>query len=103
MRDMIWHVVRSKVPEGMILPWWALVVRAVLYPLEFFYWRMSQTTGYQWQSDTWLIGGVTYSGEALRRLANAQGETYRVTRVGETVTLERVHNTDAKGPRSGPA
>jgi len=92
MRDMIWNAVRSKVPEGMILPWWALTVRAVLYPLEFFYWRMSQHTGYQWQNDTWLIEGVTYSGAALRCLAAAQGETYRVTRTGETVTLERVHN-----------
>ena len=90
MRDMVWNAVRSKVPEGMILPWWALAVRAVMYPLDFFYWRMSKATGYQWQNDTWLIEGVTYSGAALRHLAQAQGETYRVTRSGETVTLERV-------------
>ena len=92
MRDKVWNVVRSNVPEGMILPWWALTVRAALYPLEFFYWRMSQRTSYQWQNDTWLINGVTYSGKALRLIAKAQGETYRVTRTGETVTLERVHN-----------
>ena len=92
MRDKVWNVVRSNVPEGRILPWWALTVRAALYPLEFFYWRMSQRTGYQWQNDTWLINGVTYSGEALRLIAKAQGETYRVTRTGDTVTLERVHN-----------
>ncbi len=92
MRDRIWNAVRTNVPEGMILPWWALAVRAALYPLEFFYWRMSNTTGYQWQTDTWLINGVTYSAESLRWMAKAQGETYRVTRAGETVTLERVHN-----------
>lgn len=103
MRDMIWNAVRSKVPEGMILPWWALTVRTVLYPLEFFYWRMSQQTGYQWQNDTWLIEGVTYSGAALRYLAAAKGETYRVTRTGETVTLERVHNAEAKRERSESA
>lgn len=91
MRDKVWNVVRSNVPEGMILPWWALTVRAALYPLEFFYWRMSKQTGYQWQNDTWLINGVTYSGKALRLIAKAQGETYRVTRAGETVTLEQVH------------
>jgi hypothetical protein len=89
---MVWNLVRRKVPEGMILPWWALTVRAALYPLEFFYWSMSQQAGYQWQNDTWLINGVTYSGEAMRWLAKAQGETYRVSRTGETVTLERVHN-----------
>jgi hypothetical protein len=92
MREMIWNAVRSKLTEGMILPWWALTVRAVLYPLEFFYWRMSQQTGYQCLNDTWLINGVTYSNEALRWMAQAQGETYRVTRTGNTVTLERVHN-----------
>lgn len=98
MRNMIWTAVRSKVPEGMILPWWALAVRAALYPLDFLFWRMSQTRGYQWQNDTWLIEGVAYSGTALRWLAKAQGEMYRVTRNGETVTLERVHNE-----RSSPA
>jgi hypothetical protein len=87
----------------MILPWWALSVRAVLYPLEFFYWRMSQQTGYQWQNDTWLINGVTYSGESLRWMAKAQGETYRVTRTGETVTLERVHNAKVSGAGTASA
>lgn len=97
MRDMIWNAVRSKVPEGMILPWWALTVRAALYPLDFLFWRMSLTRGYQWKNDTWLIEGVTYSGVALRLLAKAQGETYRVARTGETVTLERVHNAEVTG------
>ena len=90
MRDIVWKLVRSKVPEGGILPLWALIVRAVLFPLDFFYWRMGQTTGYQCQTDTWLINGVTYSAEGLRLIAVAQGETYRVTRTGETVTLERI-------------
>ena len=49
-----------------------------------------QTRGYQCESDTWRIEGVTYSAVAMRWLAKAQGETYRVTRTGETVTLERV-------------
>ena len=97
MRNTIWNAVRSNVPEGMILPWWALAARAVLFPLDFLFWRMSQTRGYQWQNDTWLIGGVTYSADALRRLAKAQGETYRVTRTGETVTIERVHNAKSEG------
>jgi len=87
---MIWNAVRSNVPEGMILPWWALTVRAVLYPLDFFYWRMSKTKGYQLKNDTWLIEGVTYSGSALRLLSKATGETYRVTRTVDTLTLERL-------------
>ncbi|MCE5342466.1 MAG: hypothetical protein LLF96_02605 [Eubacteriales bacterium] len=53
---------------------------------------MSKTHGYCWETDTWNIWGVTYSSNALHLLAKAQGETYRVTRTGETVTLERVQN-----------
>ncbi len=48
---MIWNWIRAKVPEGMILPWWALIVRAVLYPLDFISWLMSQTqTSYRWSA-----------------------------------------------------
>lgn len=90
MRNVIWNAVRSRVPEGMILPWWAMALRTILYPLDTLYWKMSETRGYQWQSDTWIIGGVTYSGDALRMLAKAQGETYRITRSGNVVTLEKV-------------
>lgn len=90
MRKEIWMRARAKHPEGMILPWWLLVLLAVLFPLDFFYWRMSKTRGYQYQSDTWLIEGVVYSGVALRQLAKAQGEIYRVTRTGKTVHLERI-------------
>lgn len=104
MRDMLWDAVRSKVPEGMILPWWALTARAVLYPLDFLFWRISQTRGYQWQDDTWLIEGVTYSATALRLLAKAQGETYRVTRTGETVTLDvEVRGAEQASPAERPS
>ena len=48
--------------------------------------------GYQPDTDTWLIEGVRYSGAAMRWLAQAHGETYRVTRSGDVVTLERVPN-----------
>jgi hypothetical protein len=92
MREAIWNWTRAGLPAGSILPWWALAVRAVLYPLDFLFWRMSKARGYCWETDTWNIWGVTYSSEALHMLAKAQGETYRVTRTGEVVTLERVPN-----------
>lgn len=94
MRNTIWRFVRSRLPEGMILPWWALTIRAVLFPLEFFYWRMRKRTGYRWEDDTWLINGVRYSGEAMRWLAKAKGETYRIERTGDTVTMTRVLNAE---------
>lgn len=90
MRETLWRRVRANVPDGQILPWWALAARAVLYPLDFLFWRLSKARGYQPESDTWLIGGIRYSSMALHLLAQAQGETYRVTRAGDTVIFERV-------------
>lgn len=100
MRNKLWELATAKHPKCEILPCWLLLIRAVLYPLDFFYWRMSKTRGYQLESDTWNINGVRYTGAALRALAESQGETYRITRTGDCVTLERVdadrHNTMAK-------
>ena len=90
MRDLLWSFASKNHPEGMILTKPLLALRAILYPLDFFYWKMSKAHGYQWESDTWNIEGVRYTGAALRALAKAQGETYQITRVGECVTLERV-------------
>ena len=92
MRKTIWLRVVKNVPEGSLLPWWALAARAVLYPLDFLFWYLSTVPGYHPATDTWLIEGVRYSGAAMRGLAQAQGETYRVTRSGDVVTLERVPN-----------
>jgi len=51
---------------------------------------MSNVTGYQWQKDAWLINGVEYSGDAMRFLASANGETYVIKRVGNLIQLRRV-------------
>jgi hypothetical protein len=77
-------------PEDMIFPQWLIVIRAILYPLDSFYYKMSENRGYQWKSNTWNIHGVRYTDEALRALAEAQGETYRITRTGDCITLERL-------------
>jgi len=96
MKDAIWEWVRSSCQGGSILPWWALTIRMVLYPLDFFYWSMNKKQGYQVTSDTWLIGGVCYSGNVLRLLSNARGQIYRVNRIGKTVVFERVHDDEFK-------
>lgn len=90
MRDSLWRYAIKNHPAGTILTGPLLALRAVLYPLDFFYWKMSKTRGYQLESDTWIIEGVRYTGEALRALANAKGETYRITRTRGCITLERV-------------
>ena len=90
MREQLWKWATAKRPEGMILTRWLLVVRAILYPLETFYWCYGSKNGYSPEYDEWRINGVRYTGSALRALAKAQGEVYRITRIGECVTLERV-------------
>lgn len=51
---------------------------------------MGKTRGYQYESDTWDIEGIKYTGAALRALAESQGEIYKITRTGDCITLERV-------------
>lgn len=100
MRQQVWRFVRRHIAEGQLLPWWALVIRCLLFPIDFLYWRMSGARGYQWQTDTWHIHGVTYSDCALRQLALAQGAVYRVTNRNGTVILEEVRLED-KPPSVG--
>ena len=90
MRDKLWKALCAKQPVGMILPIWLLAIHAILYPIATAFWMMSKARGYQPDTDTWLIEGVRYSGEALRTMAHAQGEVYRITRTGECVTLKRL-------------
>ena len=93
MRFMIWGWFRSNHPEGAVLPFWLLVVRSLLYPLDFLRWRLGVNTGYQFESDVWVIYDVRYSTRALLMLAKAEGGVYRITRTGDTVSLERVTAT----------
>lgn len=92
MRKAIWHLLRSRIPEGQILPTWAFALRAVLFPLEFLHWYMARASGYQFETDTWLIHGVRYSDRALHRLSKSSGEIYRIHRAGDVVTLEVVED-----------
>lgn len=76
MRDAIWEKVRSAIPQGQILPLWALAVHAVLYPINFFYWRVSATRGYQWQSDSWRIHGARFDDKDFYRLAKLRSPVH---------------------------
>ena len=90
-RTAIWRWARQGIPEGQILPVWLRRVRAVLFPLQAFYWRMSGHTGYRFEDDTWLIHGIRFSSESLLQLSTQNGTLLRVVnRDGELVTIERV-------------
>lgn len=90
MRKRLWYYLRRNVMIGTILPTWLLCVRAVLFPLDTFYWKMSEAMGYDPVHDVWRIEGVTYNAEVLSDLARSQGDTFRVTRVNNTIVLRKI-------------
>ena len=92
MRHKIWNWLTRNVPEGCYLPRRLIAARAMLYPIETVRWMIISNHPYQPLSDTWVIHGVRYSGLALLELAKADGQAYRICRVGDVVQLERLHN-----------
>lgn len=100
MRDRLWTLARSAKPAGTILPWWLMAIRAILFPLDFFYWRMSLTRGYQLRTDTWIIHGVKYADQVFCLFSDAEGETYRIWRTGDVITLERIEPCTPTPPQS---
>jgi len=69
----------------MVLPWWLVAIRAMLFPIDTLYWRLSQSRGYQPYSDTWLIDGVRLSSNAIAQLPKHVGRCFLVTREGDTL------------------
>lgn len=92
IREKIWRWFTAKHPEGMMLSKYLLIIRAILFPLDFFYWLMSESRGYQPMSDEWIINGVRYSGEAMRMLARSNGEVYRIKMVDHRLRVERIYH-----------
>lgn len=91
-RRNFWRWVRRSVDEGALLPRWAIVVRWILFPMDSAYWHLASTRGYNPLRDTWLIDGMEFTGAAMHALVNSHGQVFRITRTGQTVTLERVQN-----------
>lgn len=86
-----WNLLRKNVPEGSLLPGWLICIRAVLFPIDFIYYKINTSIGYQFQHDIWIIEGIKYSGEAMRALALSAGEVYRITNINGVVCLETLN------------
>lgn len=83
MRDRLWNWIRASRPACEIIPWWMLLIRFLLFPIDTLYWRLSSSRGYQPEYDTWLIDGVRWSSHALARLPKHVGRVFFVTREGD--------------------
>lgn len=90
MRDKFWRFAVRNHPEGEILTWWLMTLRTILFPLDTFYWRYGSKNGYDLRRNEWNIHGIKYTDEALRALSKSQGEVFKITKVGESITLERI-------------
>lgn len=80
-RNDVWRwLVRdlAKIEEGRILPIWALVVRAVLFPLDFLRWRLGVQCGYQFERDVFVVSGCILDGQVLRMMVEPNGRAWRV-------------------------
>jgi hypothetical protein len=90
MRESIWEWLCRNIEPGTLLPWWGIAAKAALFPIEFLFWQMSKTRGYQFRENVWVIGGVKYSDQMLRALSRADEELFRATRIGDVVHLTHI-------------
>ena len=95
MRSKIWQWVRRNIEVGRVLPVWAVLVRAVLFPVDTLYWLLSRQRGYDLMTDTWNIYGVRYAGTAFLMLARTKGEFYQIARQGDVVIFKRIDSLKA--------
>jgi len=95
VRNKLWFWCVRNHDMGCILPWYLVLARAVLYPVDSFQWFVCTNSRYDIRTDTYIIGGVRFSYKALMALAHSDGEIFRVHRAGEwlTVTMTRIHRT----------
>jgi hypothetical protein len=77
LRNKLWQLIVGHYSEGTILPTHILAIRVLLYPLDSFYWYMSNDRGYDWKTDTWNICGLKVSSGTIKKLGDAQGEVYQ--------------------------
>jgi hypothetical protein len=89
MKEKLWNWILGTTPEGQLLTPWQIAAYALLWPLDFLFWHLSKTRGYQFWDDTWLIHGTRWSSASLRYLSRADGKLLKVTRRdGDLVTIE---------------
>lgn len=94
VRHELWGWIRASRPACEIIPWWLLLIRFLLFPIDTLYWRLSSSRGYQPDTDTWLIDGVRWSSYAIARLPQDVGRVFLVTRNGDDLTFVRIPEFD---------
>jgi hypothetical protein len=86
------------IDKGSMLPWYLIILRFFLLPLETLYYMLDKKHGlYDMQSDTYTIEGMRYSGEYFRSLAKGGIEPNVVFRIikrdDDCVTIEQLNES----------
>ena len=93
MRRYLFHHLCSCLPEGCVLPWWAMAVRGLLFPIETLGWLLTRQNHHDILSDTYVIYGLRYYAAIFRCLAKAkQGDIalVRLERVGKEMLVKSI-------------
>jgi hypothetical protein len=77
-------------PEGKLLPKWAICAKFVLFPVEMLGWALTRPNHYDLLSDSYTIYGIKYDGSFFRCLAADSECVYRFRREGDLVVAERI-------------
>lgn len=91
-RHKLWRNIMEDLgpPEGCIVPMWLRLVYAMLFPLHGLKVLLNDALGFDYLRMVWTIHGVDYSDRLFANFAAAEGETFKVTRINNVVTVERV-------------
>ncbi|NBW57456.1 hypothetical protein EBR43_06675 [bacterium] len=86
-RSKLMRKLCSSVPEGEVLPNWAICLNFIIFPIHSLGWLLTKPNHYDIYTDTYVIHGVRYSGKFLRTLASPNPDSYyRVYRIGDFVS-----------------
>ncbi len=88
MREQIFRRLLRNHPEGMMLTKAQMLIRAILFPIE---WMIRRHSHYDPMRDIWLIHGKRYSGRALHDLANSDGQAFKVKQGNDCTVLEKIN------------
>ena len=93
-RNRLWFWCIRNHDMGCILPWYLVLARAVIYPVESFQWFVCTNSKYDIRTDTYQIGGVRFSYKFLMVLAQADGGLYQITRVNDNVVVTEARRNE---------
>ena len=77
----------------MMLPQWLIIIRAILFPIGFFYYYFNKHNGYDVCTDIWNINKMKFSNEFfvdLYTMASDVPHIFELTKENNIVRLKKI-------------